>query len=371
MMRKNDRSVRREQMMTMGAVPPMLVPTMRMIPFQDFQSISAAEIAKLDHQIEEFKHSRTITCPTSRLYFKMMIVLRERRRLATVDGNLLLGAELDTLIREISDFFLENELYVSKAEKVADIQNQYEVERARLDELEQKWISDLKVMTDQRDREEGRVADVTRTALETFDGSIPDTLPPEFTRLSSELLDLREKEKHLVGSRRFKEAAKLHAEFLVRQQQELVTRRAEFADHFENDRIQIERRNDRKNATIKADWNRKINHFKHLMNTELLPLRQGVQNLLEKLIVAKAEYIGEDDPIIREDDWLTPAKNSGNLFRTTKPVFTRGLLPRTMAASQRSIERQKVLMSTRRMAEAMRRQTWKLDGYRPAPPPPR
>jgi hypothetical protein len=370
MLTKNARSLRRDQIMTMKATAPTLVPTMRMIPFQDFQTMPAGEVAKLDRQIEEFKHSRTITCPTSRLYFKIMTLLRERRRLATVDGNLLLGAELDTLMREISDFFLENQLYVSKAQKVADIQNQYEVERARLDELEQKWMSDLAKMIDQRDREEGRVADVTRTALQTFDATIPGTLPPEFTRLSSELLDLREKEKHLVGSRRFQEAAKLHAEFLKRQELELVTRREEFADHFENGRLEVERRNERKNATIKADWNRKINHFKHLMNTELLPLRQGVTNLLEKLIVAKAEYIGEDDPIIKDDGWLTEAKNSGNLFRTSQPVFTRGLPPRTMASTQRSIERQKVLMSTRRMAEAMRRQTWKLDGHRPAPPPP-
>jgi hypothetical protein len=361
---KNERSLRREQVMTMGAIPPTLVPTMRMIPFQDYQSLSATEIAKLDRQIEEFRHTKTITCPTSRLYFKLMVLLRERRRLATIDADLLLGGQLDKLIREISDFFLENKLYVSKAEKVALIQNQYEVERDRLHELEAKWTADLEVLVAQRDREEGRVQDLTRTAIQNYDGSIPGTLPPEFTRLSADLLDLREREKHLVGSRRFEEAAALHEEFLRRQDQELIKRREEYFSHFEQDRAELERRNDRRNSSIRADWTRKINHFRHLMDGELLPLRQGVANLLAKLHTAKAEYIGEDDPIIRSDPSITLAKESGNIFRVSQPVFSRGLLPRSMVSSQRSIERQKVLMSTRRMAEAMRKQNWKLDSWK-------
>jgi hypothetical protein len=247
---------------------------------------------------------------------------------------------------------------------VAAIQNQYQVERARLDELEAKWLSDLQKLEEQRDREEGRVWDSTQTALQTHDSSIPDTLPPEFTRLSADLLDLREREKHLVGSRRFPEAKALHSEFLRRQDDELVRRREEYAIHFENDRAELGRRNDRRNYTIQSDWNRKINHFKHMMNAELLPLRQGVANLLEKLMTAKSEYIGEDDPILRDDPGLTRARDSGNQFRVSEPTFTRGLLPRSMVTTERSIRREKALMTTRRMAETMKKQTRRLDSRR-------
>jgi hypothetical protein len=335
-----------------------------MTSFADYQAIPAGETAKIDRAIEEFRQTKRISCPTSRLYFRMMAVLRERRRLATVDADLHLGGELDTLIREISDFFLENELYVSKAQAVALVQAQYESERARLDELEARWNSELKSLIEQRDREEGRVEDLARTNLQTFDASMPGELPPEFTRLSADLLDLREKEKHLVGSRRFPEAANLHAEFLRRQNVELIRRREEFADHFEAGRNEVDKRNHRRTATLQGDWNRKINHFRHLMNGELAPLRQGVANLLDKLMTAKAEYIGEDDPIIRNDPGLLSARDSGNVMRTSAPVFTRGLLPKTMVGSARSIEREKALMSTRRMAETMRRQSQKFDSRR-------
>jgi hypothetical protein len=271
---------------------------------------------------------------------------------------------LDTLIREISDFFLENQLYVSKAEHVALVQAEYESERARLNELEAKWNSELESLIQQRDREAGRVQDLARTNLQTFDASMPEELPPEFTRLSADLLDLREKEKHLVGSRRFPEAAQLHAEFLKRQNEELIRRREEFADHFEAGRNEVDKRNHRRTATLQSDWNRKINHFRHMMNSELAPLRQGVANLLDKLMTAKAEYIGEDDPILRNEPGLMSARESGNLMRTSAPVFTRGLLPKTMVATTRAVEREKALMSTRRMAEAMRRQSHKFDNRR-------
>jgi hypothetical protein len=335
-----------------------------MTSFLDYQAIPTGEVSKIDRAIDEFRHTKRISCPTSRLYFKMMAVLRERRRLAIVDGDLKLGGEMDTLIREISDFFLENKLFVSKAEKVAIVQNEYETERARLDELEAKWASELNGMIQQRDREEGRVEELARTNLQTFDASMPGELPPEFTRLSADLLDLREKEKHLVGSRRFPEAARLHAEFLKRQNDELVRRREEFAEHFEHDRNEVERRNYRRTSTVQSDWNRKINHFRHMMNSELAPLRQGVANLLEKLMTAKSEYIGEDDPILRNEPQLMSARDSGNLMRVSAPVFTRGLLPRTMVATTRAIEREKALMSTRRMAEAMKRQSQKFDSRR-------
>jgi hypothetical protein len=348
----------------MTASPPTLAPGIRQIPFADYEALSAAEIARIDRQIEEFKHSRTIECPTSKLYFKMMTVLRERRRLISIAGDLLAGGELDILIRQISDFFLESKLYVGKSANVNQIQYQYEHELAHLHEREDKWYSELDQITIRRDIDEARLGDLTRTTIKTYDGSIPGSLPTEFTRLSPDLLNLREKERHLIGSRRFVEADALHKEFIQRQEQELVRRRQEYFEHFENMRTQVERRNTRKITALKADWDRKVDHLKHLMNAELRPLREAVENLLRKWLNAKSEYIGEDDPILKGDQSLTRAQQSGNLFRVSEPTYARNATPRTIVSNRRCIEREKALMSTRRMAETMRRQNERFDRRR-------
>jgi hypothetical protein len=341
----------------MDAIPPKLYPTVRQIPFQDYESLSAEDITKIDEQIERFKRTKMIDCPTNILYFKIMTVLRERRRVLATQAELMAADELDRFIREISDFFLEKVLYVCKADRVALIQHQYEYERNRLREAEEKWQNELKKLNDKKDREEGRTTAIGRRRLQKHDASMPSVLPVEFTRLSADLLDLRDKERHLMGSRRYEEAARLHREFLKRQEMELQRRREEYFDHFEHERSMLERRNEKKSFALDTNWSRKIGHFTDLMNRELVPLRKAVANLLHKLLAAKAEYIGEDDPILKSDPALGDARSVGNMYRVSQPHFTRGLLPHTIARSKRPVRPQTVLMSTRQMAETMFRQS--------------
>jgi len=348
----------------MSVTKPTLVSTIRTIPFIDYQSLSPAEITKCDRQIEEFKRSRTITCPTSNSYFKIMCVLRERRRLLCLAHQILEAGEIDRLIREISDFFLENKLYVAKAEGVAIAEGQYASECGRLADVEAKWSHEHDRLSQRRNAAQARVADANEAAIQNYDSSMPGVLPPEFTRLSSDLLDLREKEKHMIGSRRFEEAAKLHKEFERRQKQELVKRREEYFAHFEQERLELERRNTRKSRAIETDYTRRMDHLAHTMNSELTPLRSGVANILDKAVARKAEYVGEDDMILKNDPGLAEARDAGNMFRTGRPTLTRGGHPRSMVSTRRPTERPSPVMSTKQMSDAMYRQNHKLDSRR-------
>jgi hypothetical protein len=260
---------RRDRAISMSADAPGLIPNVRAVPFIDYESLSDADIAMCDRQIEEFQDSCTITCPSSSSYFKIMAVLRERRRVLCANAEFEAAGEIDKLIRELSSFFVENSLYVAKAVRVAIAESQYEAERARLDELTLRWNRDLRALIQQRDAALGRTAEAGRTHLRNFDGAMPESLPPEFTRLSADLLDLRERERHLIVCRRFQEAARLHTEFMRRQKEELVRRREEYFAHVEKERSELERRNVCKTAAVTADWNRKIEKFMRSMDVEL------------------------------------------------------------------------------------------------------
>jgi hypothetical protein len=293
-----------------------------------------------------------------------MCVLRERRRLLLLVNNILEAGQVDRLIREISDFFLENKLYVAKTEKVGIAEAEFETERGRLADVESRWERDHNRLSQRRSAAQARAADNARTAIATYDDSMPEHLPPEFTRLSSDLLDLREKERHLIGSRRFEEAAKLHKEFERRQREELVRRREEYFAHFEQERVDLQRRNDRKARAVEADYKRRMDHLVHSRDSEVVPLRGGVGNLLDKLTTRKAEYVGEDDMILKDDPGLARAREAGNMFRTGLPVFTRGSNPRSMVSTRREIERPSPVMSTKQMSDTMYRQNRKLDSRR-------
>jgi hypothetical protein len=343
---------RHDRALSLAAFPPALIPTVRMLPFLDYQSLSESDIEDCDRQIDHFKSTKTIICPTRKLYFMLMIVLRERRRLLSSSGDLLGAGELDELMQELSDFFLENALYISKAERVAQIQRQYDTEQSRLATLEVKWQRTLDALFQERGRAEERIAERSEARLSGFDNSMPASVPQGFVRLSANLLDLRERERHLIGSRRFSEAAHLHREFDRRQQSELIKRREEFFLSREHERALLEQRNRRTRASVDADWNRKVDQCRRQMDAELQPLRAAVANLLCKLITAKAEYIGEDDPILRTEPSLTAARDSGNQFRQTK-TNAQGARPRTMAASLRPLRRGLIMMTTKKCSEIL------------------
>jgi hypothetical protein len=188
--------------MSMSAAGPSLTPLVSKSPVIACDALSDADIAEADRQIKEFQDTGTVACPSTGAYFKIRAVLRQRRASHVLAGEMNDVAEIDDLIREFSEFFEENKLYVAKAEHVAICEAQYEAELARLEAAQAKWDSELQTLVRQRDAALGRSGDAGRRHIGNFEAALPATLPPEFTRLSAALLELREREKRLIASRR-------------------------------------------------------------------------------------------------------------------------------------------------------------------------
>jgi hypothetical protein len=355
-MLSTDRALRHDRALALTADAPTLVPIVRTSTFIDYESLSESDITACDQQIDEFRKSGQITCPTRNSYFKLMVVLRERRRVLALDGELEEAAELDVLMREISDFFIENKLYTAKAERVELHQRQCDTEAQRLAELEVKWRADQIALNQRRQAAQRRVSEDAATFLRNYDRSFPERLPPEFTRLSADLLDLRDRERHLILSRRFDEAAQLHKEFERRQRQELVKRREEYFEHCEKERAEIERRNARRRASVSAHWGNRVDLFAYRMQGELQALRNGVSHLTAKVAASKAEYIGEDDRILRDDSYLAEVRDGGNVYRRTTSL-ARSIVPRTLTTARREITRPCPRTTTQRLSEAEYRQS--------------
>jgi hypothetical protein len=349
-------TVRHDRALALPADAPTLVPIVRTSTFIDYESLSESDIAICDQQIDEFRKTGRIACPTRNFYFKLMAVLRERRRVLASDAELEEAADLDILMREISDFFLENKLYTGKAEKVDLHQRQCDSEVQRLGELESKLRADQIALNQRRQAAERRVSEEAGTFLNSYDRNRPDRLPVEFTRLSADLLDLRDRERHLIVSRRFDEAAQLHREFERRQRQELVKRREEYFEHCERERAEIVRRNARRRASVSVHWGNRVDVFASRAHAELQALRIGVGHLTAKVATSKAEYIGEDDRILRDESYLAEARDGGNIYRRTT-TLARSIVPRTMITARREITRPHPMTTTQRLSEAEYRQS--------------
>jgi len=301
------------------ALDPTLVPTVRQTPYLDFQALSPYDVSNGDRLIDEMVKSGEVRCLSTAEYYKVSIVLRERRRQAQCAANITYAGVLDHLQRELSSFHLESKLFKGKAHTVDAIEGQYLATLERLNQVERQRMSELDDLFAKRRKAFDDLLRSTTSRIQAFDSKIPDQVPPEFTRLSADLLDLREKEKHLLGSRRFEEAAQLHKEFRKRQFEELIRRREEYFLHMEKKRAEVVGLNKRELVALDTDWAERVALVKHRAGSELAPLREALARLLKKLVTAKAEYIGGDDPILKLDPSLDGARTSGNQFKAVRP----------------------------------------------------
>ena len=355
------RATRRNAIMTMKANPPSLVPPVRQKTFIDYDSMSQADKNKCERIIENFQRTGKIECLSRNTYFKLMVVLREHRRIASSEGDFVKAGEYDKLIKEMSQLIHEADLYKAKAEECQIAENHMAATRSRLIESEDKWNNELDRLQTLSARATQRVNDFCDQQMYNYDNKIPDQLPQSHSKLSPDLLNLKEREKHMIGCRMFKEAAELHKEFEKRQKVELQKRREEYFKSFEISRVALEKRVQRKRTACQSDWERKIKHAEHMMNKELKPLQDNVGYQQTRLNTARAEYIGEEDPILNQDKEIIEERT----YHVTPPVSTRGLrAPRTMLKTTRSIDQPTSLMSTKQISQMLQKQNTKCYDHR-------
>ncbi|OHT13072.1 hypothetical protein TRFO_03502 [Tritrichomonas foetus] len=345
---RSARAGRKERIMGMSAKGPSLVP----IPIRNPSTYFDAETMKIDQKrrcqqaVDDMLRSRSIECFNEKDYFDILAILRQKRCALAREHRLLECMEIDDLMAQLSDYFFENKLYTSKAQEVAAIEAQLEAVKNKLEAAEEKWWSEMSRKYQKKERDVIAKQQLTTRYLQEYDNKIDQELPPEYCKLSTATLELREREKHLIGSRRFEEASKVHAEFERAQKKELVKRREEYCKRFEKRRENVITRNSKIMNACETDWERKISHAEFLKDKELQPLRESVANLESKLKRAKAEYIGEDDPIVRMDD--------------VKP---------SLRATTRDLPPKGHKVPTKQKASNIRRENTKLDSTRWPPKP--
>lgn len=306
-------------------VNPTLMPITRITPYLDYESLSRSEQVFYNKMADTFLDTDCVSTLRSENYFKLMCVLHERRRVFALHHQSLFADKVDELMRRLSILYLERKLYNSKSEMVNAIRIQVDIEENQLKSLETSLQTEYANLLHSRQTAINRVTKECDQRIINYDRTIPEKLPPSYCKLSPELLNLRQVEKGLIGSRRYQEADKIHKEFLKKQKIELEQQRTKYFKSFEMERKRIESRNKRAMSAIETQWERKVTNFKEEMENKISAKKSAVENLRRKLISAESEYIGEDDPILLDQVPTTfpkelPLHRQENVRHTTKSI---------------------------------------------------
>lgn len=342
-MSQSARAERKARIMSMSARGPTLcpIPTRGPPTYFDSRNMNQTQKIKCLKLIDEMLATESIDCFNEKDYFNILAILRERRCALARQHNLTECIKIDDLMVQLSDYFFENKLYTSKAQEVAAIEAQLEAVQNKLADAEEKWRNEMIKKFKKKERDENAKQNLTTENLQKYDSKIDKNLPPEYCKLTPATLELHERERHLTTSRRLREAAKVHEEFEKAQKKDLAQKRQDYYKSFETRREEVVNRNSKIISANETDWERKISHAEFLKNKEIKALVNSVSFLESKLMRAKSEYTGEDDPIIRKDD-----------LKKTLHKTTRDLPPKPHK------------VTTKHMSETMYKQSRKLDSAR-------
>ena len=122
--------------------------------------------------------------------------------------------------------------------------------------------------------------------------SIPtDVLPSKYLKQSAKLLDLRERERHLVLTKRYDEATQLHKEGDRMEKEEELEKKREFLRTSQRQRQQLLKAQERDRQGFQERWTRSAEKLQNQMQKEIEQQKRVVENIRTKLIDARNETV--------------------------------------------------------------------------------
>lgn len=332
------KKLRLQRAMSMKATGPSLTPIVRINPYLDYMELDCPDKKKYLKTARDIYETAILKCKTNKDYFKCMASFREQRRLLALKGDYDGAARIDGYIRKLSDFFLENHMYTSKAELCAVSETIFSTQRDTVSTIQDRWDNKIDTMKTTYQRELADLEAENARKLAKFDNSHPQKLPIRYNKLSPELLNLREIEKHLIASRRFEEAKKIHQEFERKKREELNKQKRQYFDDSEKRRTEIIKLGEKKVNALKDAWERRISEAKITKEHEVTPHQKSYTSLERNVTRRKSEYIGQEDPIPEEVVFVArkvdpvELENSVNVYKSRDLVsFDKSITPRSVS----------------------------------------
>jgi hypothetical protein len=188
--------------------------------------------ASPDAVADELIEGRPADTVDGRTLLAVVQKLKERKGLYTEKADCVKCETLSDLIQKCNAKLLEFSFSGVNPDKMATPQAQLQNARGDLAQAERFWQDLVAEFENSRRRKRRDLTEKNEQQLAEFDASCPDMLPVCFRKMSVDVLQLREQEKHLVETNRYQEAIYFHTGSDSMEIEELNEQRSKFEDGF-------------------------------------------------------------------------------------------------------------------------------------------
>jgi hypothetical protein len=236
---------------------------------------------------------------------QMIPLLVERAKQTITDllaaGDYYKAQSYENVHQALVDILLVRKAQDEKRNRMMVVEDQLAGFRAGLEEATEKFHVAM-------EHHEDSVALLIEEEVAEFDKVVDKidelergNLPPNFRKFSAELLNLREREKFLIHTRRYLDAAGLKEEADAMEERELIELRRQFVEAQETKNSLQRAKHEQKLQCIKEKGDRESRELQTSMDRELDNRRRAIEILEQKLVALDAGLPDAPVPVPRKE----------------------------------------------------------------------
>jgi hypothetical protein len=239
--------------------------------------------------IDELVNGRLLDTVDKGTLGSLIPALKDRKQEALVGGDYRQSQRLEDLIQEANSKYVEATYHSMQNSRLTNLRVQLLKAKEDLDAAEEFWRQAKAQHDDEYTTSLKALEEQHRQQLEDFDHSFPEVLPANFRKLSPQLLQLREQERHLVLTKRYEDAIPFRQRADKLEQEELDAQRQKFTTAFQGQKQQLVDTQNSQMACFRKNWERKLERFEREKEHEMVVLHRTIANFEKKIATIEGD----------------------------------------------------------------------------------
>ena len=260
-----------------------------MQPSTEFKGLSRQEHIAAESWADNLIKGAPITSVPLENINAVIITLKERKRQSILKGDYPLSQEIENMIGRLQSIIIQRKHAIIKAQEIKALEYSLQQAEGQLKRLIQQWNEKVAEFNRTQTSSAKRLEKTQFGRLNDNDSIPIDQLPSRYLKPSAKLLDLRERERHLVLTKRYDEATLLHKEGDRMEKAEELEKKREFLLTTQRQRQQLLVAQDKDLQGFNERWTRNADKLNNQMEKEVERQKRVVENIRKKLEDARNE----------------------------------------------------------------------------------
>lgn len=258
----------------------------------DYKTLNRQERISADSRVSDILRGANLSVIPIEDIPRVIAALKEKKRVAVLDGDYSLAQMCENTVQKLNSIIISRKNQQIKNQEIRQLQMSLNQAENTLKNMILSWNNRVDEFNRTQTNSTRRLERMQFNSLSEVDErNASNELPSKYRKPSAALLDLREKERHLVLTKRYDEATQLHKEAERLERQEVLEKKRQYVRTAQAERRQLVMMQQRDAEGFSDRWMRASEKLTNQMEKEIEQQRRVVENIRAKLVTAQNEVV--------------------------------------------------------------------------------